>query len=72
MSTNIDQLQKPLKESSKKDIEKNENVNKCDKCSYLVDVFGNFVQCVKTGRFVTYEYWNNIHPKDCPFNSVKD
>lgn len=41
-------------------------MNKCDKCKYFRDVFGNFVQCVKTGRFVDYEYWNNIEVEDCP------
>lgn len=41
-------------------------MNKCEHCEFFVDVFGNFVQCVKTGRFVDYEYWNNIEPEDCP------
>lgn len=40
--------------------------NKCDKCEFLVIVFGNFVQCVKTGRFVDYEYWHSTRPDDCP------
>ena len=40
--------------------------NKCDGCEYFKDVFGNYVQCVNTGRFVDFEYWNNIHPEDCP------
>ena len=40
--------------------------NKCDGCEYFKNVFGNYVQCVKTGRLVDYEYWNNEHPKDCP------
>ena len=38
----------------------------CENCKYLVDVFGNYVQCVKTSRFVTYEYWHNELPDDCP------
>lgn len=41
-------------------------MNKCDKCEYFKDVFGNFVQCIKTGRFIDYEYWNNQEPEDCP------
>lgn len=41
-------------------------MNRCGNCKYLVDVFGNFVQCIKTGRFVDYEYWNNIEVEDCP------
>lgn len=45
---------------------KEANMNKCDKCKYFRDVFGNFVQCVKTGRFVDYEYWHNQEPEDCP------
>lgn len=45
--------------------------NQCDKCHYFKDVFGNFVQCVKTGRFVDYEYWHNIHPEDCPRNHAE-
>ena len=40
--------------------------NICENCEYLVDVFGNYVQCIKTGRFVNYEYWHNIQPEDCP------
>ena len=39
---------------------------KCEKCKYFKDVFGNFVQCVKIGRFLDWEYWNNIEPDDCP------
>lgn len=42
---------------------------KCDNCEYLKDVFGNFVQCIKTGRFLNYEYWNNEDPTDCPLDS---
>lgn len=42
---------------------------KCENCEYLKDVFGNFVQCVKTGRFLNYEYWNNVNPTDCPLDS---
>lgn len=42
------------------------NMNNCEHCEYFKDVFGNFVQCVKTGRFVDYEYWNNIEVEDCP------
>jgi len=45
------------------------SMNRCGNCKYLVDVFGNFVQCVKTGRFVDYEYWNNIEPEDCPLKN---
>ena len=44
-------------------------MNKCDDCEHLKDVFGNYVQCVKTGRFVDYEYWNNIEPEDCPLKN---
>ena len=49
--------------------------NQCEKCEFFKDVFGNFVQCIKTGRFIDYEYWYNIHPIDCPLNilnSTKD
>lgn len=42
--------------------------NKCETCKYIKDVFGNFVQCIKTGRFIDYEYWHNMHPQDCPIN----
>ena len=38
--------------------------NKCDGCEYFKDVFGNYVQCVKTGRFVDWEYWNNRRETD--------
>lgn len=48
-------------------MDKEEMMNKCDKCQYFTDVFGNFVQCVKTGRLIDWEYWNNIEPEDCPF-----
>lgn len=41
-------------------------MNKCDKCSYFKDQFGNFVMCIKTSRFIDWEYWNNIEPEDCP------
>lgn len=40
--------------------------NSCVNCENFKDVFGNFVQCVATGRLIDYEYWNNIQPKDCP------
>lgn len=40
--------------------------NQCDKCPYFKDIFGNYVQCVKTGRFIDYEYWHNELPDDCP------
>ena len=40
--------------------------NQCDKCPYFKDIFGNYVQCVKTGRFINYEYWHNELPDDCP------
>ena len=41
-------------------------MNKCDKCEYFNDVFGNFIQCKKIGRFIDYEYWHNQEPEDCP------
>lgn len=41
-------------------------MNKCDTCRFHINVFGNFIQCVKTGRLVDYEYWNNLEPEDCP------
>ena len=41
----------------------------CEKCQFLKDVFGNYVQCCKTGRFVNYEYWHNEDPYDCPIKS---
>ena len=40
--------------------------NQCDKCPYFKDIFGNYVQCVLTGRFIDYEYWHNELPDDCP------
>ena len=43
----------------------------CEKCQFLKDVFGNYVQCCKTGRFVDYEYWHNEDPHDCPIKSNK-
>ena len=45
--------------------------NYCDHCEYLKDVFGNYVMCVKTGRFVDYEYYHNIQPEDCPKTKEK-
>lgn len=44
-------------------------MNTCEHCEYFKDVFGNFVQCVKTGRFVDYEYWNNMKVDDCPLKA---
>ena len=41
-------------------------MNKCDGCEHFIDVFGNFVQCSETNRFIDYEYWNNEEPEDCP------
>ncbi len=41
-------------------------MNHCENCKFLKDVFGNFVQCIKTGRFVDYEYWNDVEVEDCP------
>ena len=41
-------------------------MSQCEHCEFLKDVFGNYVQCNLTGRFVDYEYWNNIQPEDCP------
>lgn len=46
-------------------------MNKCDKCSCFKNVFGNFVQCIKTGRLIDWEYWNNIEPEDCPLKEMK-
>ena len=45
---------------------------KCEKCEFLADVFGNFVQCCKTGRFVDYEYWHNEDPADCPLKAERE
>lgn len=45
---------------------------KCEKCEYFKDVFGNFVQCIKTGRFLDWEYWNNKEPEDCPLKENID
>ena len=42
---------------------------KCEKCEDFKDIFGNYVQCCKTGRFLNYEYWNNKDPYDCPIKS---
>ena len=41
-------------------------MNTCEHCEFFKDVFGNFVQCVKTGQFVDYEYWNDIEVENCP------
>lgn len=38
-------------------------------CECLKNVFGNYVQCVKTGRFVDYEYWHDETPDDCPLEA---
>lgn len=38
-------------------------------CEYLKNVFGNYVQCVKTGCFVDYEYWHDETPDDCPLEA---
>ena len=45
-------------------------MNKCDKCPYLKDQFGNFVMCIKTSRFIDWEYWNNIEPDDCQLKKI--
>lgn len=42
-------------------------MNKCEYCKFFKNVFGNFVQCAQTGRFIDWEYWNNKEPEDCPF-----
>lgn len=47
-------------------------MNKCDKCPYFKDQFGNFVMCIKTSRFINWEYWNNIEPEDCPLKENID
>lgn len=47
-------------------------MNKCDKCPYFKDQFGNFVMCIKTSRFVDWEYWNNVEPEDCPLKENID
>ena len=47
-------------------------MNKCDKCPYFKDQFGNFIMCIKTSRFVDWEYWNNIEPEDCPLKENRD
>lgn len=47
-------------------------MNKCDKCEYFKNIFGNFVQCIKTGRLIDYEYWHNLEPDDCPKKEKKN
>lgn len=47
-------------------------MNTCDDCEYFKDVWGNFVQCIKTGRFIDYEYWRNEQPKDCPMQGKSE
>lgn len=44
----------------------------CEGCESLVDVFGNYVQCIRTGRLVDYEYWHSILPQDCPMRGVQN
>ena len=46
--------------------------NRCDNCEYFVTVFGDHSQCVKTGRIVDYEYWNNEQPADCPLKDEQN
>ena len=40
--------------------------NKCSKCEYCKDVFGNYIQCAKTGQFIDWYYWNDEEPESCP------
>lgn len=47
-------------------------MNKCDKCPYFKDQFGNFVMCIKTSRFIDWEYWNNVEPEDCPLDKEEN
>lgn len=63
---NIRQKKKLLRRGIEGSTEGGQRMNKCGVCEFHTDVFGNFIQCVKTGRLVDYEYWNNIEPKDCP------
>lgn len=44
-------------------------MNHCDNCKYLIDVFGIYVQCMKTRKFIAYEYWSNIEVEDCPLEN---
>ena len=53
----------------------NENEQKCYDCKYLIDVFGNYVECKKsaengTHMFVDWYYWNNESPEKCPLKKV--
>ena len=45
---------------------------KCENCEFFKDVFGNYVQCCKTGRFLDYEYWHDEDPSDCPIKAEKE
>lgn len=46
--------------------------NKCSKCEHFKDIIGNYVQCVKTGRLIDWEYWHDVQPEDCPFTANND
>ena len=41
-------------------------MRECLNCEQLVCVFGNYVQCMKTGRFVDFYYWNGTCDPKCP------
>ena len=44
---------------------------KCCGCEYVLDTFGNYVECRKTAEagthmFADWYYWNNQCPDECP------
>jgi len=47
-------------------------MNQCEKCPYLVNVFSNYVECIKLHRFVDWEYWNNYKVEDCPLKKGEE
>lgn len=49
---------------------------KCYGCKYLVDVFGNYVECSKAAEngthiFVDWFYYNDGAPKCCPLKAME-
>ena len=54
-----------------------QNEPTCYGCKYLIDVFGNYVECRKTVEqgthmFVDYFYWNTGSPNECPLRKEKE
>lgn len=45
---------------------------KCEKCKYMKDSFGNYIECVLLHHFIDWWYWNNKEVEDCPLNNDKE